>query len=246
MLHLIRHSMHFLSARRGAHSHLFFACVWTSTLWRKVKFWLRLTRNIASLTSAIRALNNNKKGLQLRMRRVGLALIVYLIWKKGTEECLMMLENLLISYFANSKSYSIQFCIFMTAITWLIMLQTERRCSVPFCWFHLWYYSKCPMVCYSWKPRVVLIASGGFLYNIFWPVWLLQWHVCCYLVGPLRCVLGLLVFVSRLRTVCLVVSLCYLNELSCFFFVRWLVLLLNFGPHVLKTVYTSFEQSVGV
>ncbi|KAI9394896.1 hypothetical protein POPTR_005G154050v4 [Populus trichocarpa] len=64
------------------HGHLFFACAWTSTLWGKVKYWLRLTRNMANLTSAIRAMNNNKKGLQSRMKRVGLALVVYIIWEE--------------------------------------------------------------------------------------------------------------------------------------------------------------------
>jgi len=33
---------------------------------------------------------------------------------------------------------------------------------------------------------------------------------------------------------------------SCIFNIRWKVLLLNFGPQVLETVYTSFEQSVEV
>jgi len=37
---------------------------------------------MANLTSAIRAMNNNKKGLQSRMKRVGLALVVYIIWEE--------------------------------------------------------------------------------------------------------------------------------------------------------------------
>jgi hypothetical protein len=37
---------------------------------------------MASLTSAIRAMNNNKKWLQSRMKRVGLALVVYIIWEE--------------------------------------------------------------------------------------------------------------------------------------------------------------------
>lgn len=65
-----------------SHSHLFFACDWTSLLWRKVESWLRITRNMGTLNSAIRGLTSNKKGLQLRMRRVSLALVVYLIWEE--------------------------------------------------------------------------------------------------------------------------------------------------------------------
>jgi hypothetical protein len=37
---------------------------------------------MATLNSAIRGLTSNKKGLQLRMRRVSLALVVYLIWEE--------------------------------------------------------------------------------------------------------------------------------------------------------------------
>jgi hypothetical protein len=35
-----------------------------------------------SLNRAIRVLHNNKKGLQARMRRVSLAILVYLIWEE--------------------------------------------------------------------------------------------------------------------------------------------------------------------
>jgi hypothetical protein len=73
---------YFCRQEEETHGHLFFACAWTSTLWGKVKYWLRLTRNMANLTSAIRAMNNNKKGLQSRMKRVGLALVVYIIWEE--------------------------------------------------------------------------------------------------------------------------------------------------------------------
>jgi hypothetical protein len=72
----------FYRQEKETHGHLLFACAWTSTLWGKVKYWLRLTRNMTSLTSAIRAMNNNKKGLQSRMKRVGLALVVYIIWEE--------------------------------------------------------------------------------------------------------------------------------------------------------------------
>lgn len=37
---------------------------------------------MATLNSAIRGLTSNKKGLQLRMRRVSPALVVYLIWEE--------------------------------------------------------------------------------------------------------------------------------------------------------------------
>jgi hypothetical protein len=37
---------------------------------------------MATLNSAIKGLTSNKKGLQLRMRRVSPALVVYLIWEE--------------------------------------------------------------------------------------------------------------------------------------------------------------------
>jgi hypothetical protein len=65
-----------------SHGHLFFTCDWTSALWRKAKLWLKIHNTMLSLSRATRVLHNNKKGLQLRMRRVSLAVLVYLIWEE--------------------------------------------------------------------------------------------------------------------------------------------------------------------
>ncbi|XP_073263899.1 uncharacterized protein [Populus alba] len=65
-----------------SHAHLFFNCDWSSSLWRKVRFWLKLYSNMASLSRATSVLQNNKKGLQPRMRRVSLVVLVYLIWEE--------------------------------------------------------------------------------------------------------------------------------------------------------------------
>ena len=62
------------------HAHLFFNCNWTSLLWNRAKSWLRIYRPMSTLSSAIRGLNGRSKELNLRMRRVSLALLVYLIW----------------------------------------------------------------------------------------------------------------------------------------------------------------------
>jgi hypothetical protein len=65
-----------------SHGHLFFTCDWTSSLWRKAKHWLKIHNSMLSLSRAARVLHNNKKGLQPRMRRVSLAVLVYLIWEE--------------------------------------------------------------------------------------------------------------------------------------------------------------------
>jgi hypothetical protein len=65
-----------------SHAHLFFNCDWSSSLWSKARFWLKLHSNIPLLNRAIRVLHNNKKRLQARMRRVSLAILMYLIWEE--------------------------------------------------------------------------------------------------------------------------------------------------------------------
>jgi hypothetical protein len=65
-----------------SHGHLFFTCDWTSALWRKAKLWLKIHNTMLSLSRATRVLHNNKKGLQPRMRRVSLIVLVYLIWEE--------------------------------------------------------------------------------------------------------------------------------------------------------------------
>jgi hypothetical protein len=64
------------------HSHLFFACNWTSLLWRKIKTWLKISRCMATLSSATRGLILGKKNLEARMRRVFLSINVYLVWEE--------------------------------------------------------------------------------------------------------------------------------------------------------------------
>jgi len=65
-----------------SHAHLFFNCDWSSSLWRKARLWLKLHNNMPSLSRATRVLQNNKKGLRPRMRRVSLAVLIYLIWEE--------------------------------------------------------------------------------------------------------------------------------------------------------------------
>jgi hypothetical protein len=65
-----------------SHVHLFFNCDWSSSLWRKARHWLKLHSNMSSLSRATRVLQNNKKELQPRMRRVSLVVLVYLIWEE--------------------------------------------------------------------------------------------------------------------------------------------------------------------
>jgi len=46
-----------------SHVHLFFSCSWSSSLWGKARYWLKLHSSMPTLNRAIRVLSNNKKGL---------------------------------------------------------------------------------------------------------------------------------------------------------------------------------------
>jgi hypothetical protein len=72
----------FCSQEEESHGHLFFGCTWTSSLWNKIKAWLKLNRCMATLKSAVRGLTSRKKSLEASMRRASLSLIVYLIWEE--------------------------------------------------------------------------------------------------------------------------------------------------------------------
>ena len=65
-----------------SHAHLFFNCDWSSSLWRKTRLWLKIHHNMPSLSRATQVLQHTKKGLQPKMRRVSLAVLVYLIWEE--------------------------------------------------------------------------------------------------------------------------------------------------------------------
>ena len=65
-----------------SHRHLFFACVWTGGLWAKIKSWLRISRRMFTLNSAIRGLSAQRCNMEYRMRRVSLGTTVYLLWEE--------------------------------------------------------------------------------------------------------------------------------------------------------------------
>jgi hypothetical protein len=100
-----------------SHAHLFFSCDGSSSLWSKTRFWLKLHNIMPSLNRAIRVLHNRKKGLQSRMRRVSLAILVYLIWEERTNVYLITLQNQLRLSSGNSKYCFTQSCISMKKIT---------------------------------------------------------------------------------------------------------------------------------
>jgi hypothetical protein len=43
------------------HAHLFFNCVWSSSLWGKARSWLKIHSSMSTLNRVIRGLKNNKK-----------------------------------------------------------------------------------------------------------------------------------------------------------------------------------------
>ena len=65
-----------------SHGHLFFACVWSGGLWAKIKSWLRIGRRMTTLNSAIHGLSPQRCNMELRMRRVALAITIYLLWEE--------------------------------------------------------------------------------------------------------------------------------------------------------------------
>ncbi|KAL9374122.1 hypothetical protein Peur_033742 [Populus x canadensis] len=75
-------SVSWVKDHEDSHSHIFFACSWTSLLWTKVKSWLRLCRDMPTISSAIRGLNLKGKNVVVGMKRVSLHIVVYLIWKE--------------------------------------------------------------------------------------------------------------------------------------------------------------------
>jgi len=72
----------FCQDHEESHSHLFFACRWTSLLWMKVKSWLRLNRGITTINSSVRGLHLKGKTAVTRMKKVSLSIVVYLIWEE--------------------------------------------------------------------------------------------------------------------------------------------------------------------
>ena len=65
-----------------SHRHLFFLCGWPCQLWTIIKDWLRITRDMNSLSSALRWLHPKKRNMAARMRRLSLGIVVYLIWEE--------------------------------------------------------------------------------------------------------------------------------------------------------------------
>jgi len=72
----------FCRCEEESHAHLFFSCHWAGRLWAKIKSWLRIGRSMSSLRSALRGLNSKRSNMESWMRRVSLAITVYLIWEE--------------------------------------------------------------------------------------------------------------------------------------------------------------------
>ncbi|KAL9347268.1 hypothetical protein Peur_058634 [Populus x canadensis] len=72
----------FCQDHEESHNHLFFACSWTSLLWMKVKSWLRLSKGMTTINSAVWGLYLKGKTAVTRMKKVSLSIVVYLIWEE--------------------------------------------------------------------------------------------------------------------------------------------------------------------
>ena len=72
----------FCQVDNESHSHLFFGYHWISLLWQMIRNWLRITRCMSSLSSAIRGLCRGGNNADSRMRRVSLGILIYIIWEE--------------------------------------------------------------------------------------------------------------------------------------------------------------------
>ena len=72
----------FYRCEEETHGHLFFACSWTVCLWDKIKSWLRIGKRMSTLNSAIHGLHSKRFNMEFRMKRVSLAITIYLIWEE--------------------------------------------------------------------------------------------------------------------------------------------------------------------
>ena len=94
------------SQGEDSHGHLFFACTWASSIWTKIRSWLRITRRMSTLNSALRGLKSCRNGLESRMRRVSLAIVVYLIWQERNKR---VIDNNCSSVDRMFRKFQIQF-----------------------------------------------------------------------------------------------------------------------------------------
>ena len=75
------------------HEHLFFQCSWTATLWARVRDWLKITKALSTLTSAVRYLGVRRNNSHAKMRRVALSVLIYLIWEERNRRTFDSLDN---------------------------------------------------------------------------------------------------------------------------------------------------------
>jgi hypothetical protein len=61
------------------HAYLFFSGAWTSSLWGKIKSWLRINRCMSIIVSVIQGLSPRGRNKEAKIQRVSLGLTVYLI-----------------------------------------------------------------------------------------------------------------------------------------------------------------------
>ena len=105
-----------------SHSHLFFACSWTSLLWSKVKSRLWLCRGMAWLVVMFGALILKGKMLLPEWKESPSALLSTWYGNKGIKESLRTPAHWLNLYFRDFRFYSTWYCPFMSAISLTLLL----------------------------------------------------------------------------------------------------------------------------
>lgn len=91
------------------HQHLFFACYWSAQLWNLIKSWLRVNRQMLSLSSALRGLNTGGHNMESRLQRISLGITVYLIWEERNNWVFHSTQSSCLRSSVNSRRWSLPF-----------------------------------------------------------------------------------------------------------------------------------------
>ena len=94
-----------------SHEHLFFECSWSSALWALVRNWLEITQVLSTLPSALRYLAVRKNHTKVRMKRVALSVLVYLIWEERNRRTF---DGLAASIDQMFRKFQIVFCMILS------------------------------------------------------------------------------------------------------------------------------------
>lgn len=138
-----------------SHEHLFFGCNWTFSLWSKVKSWLKISKCMSTLNSAVRGLPCQRKTLVAKMRRVSLCILVYLIWEERNK----------IIFYDKSTSPALLFQKFKIIFYMILHFHEKDYTLINIAWWFLRWMSPLPgWAIYGWLMLRVMGILWSFIY----------------------------------------------------------------------------------